>query len=59
MEESVVGLDPGLATVSREVQAPCTCRVCVLVPQPAHTCTRTSQNQGWERWEEEARIYVM
>lgn len=56
---SAVGWDPGLATVSRDVQAPCKCRVCVLVPQPAHTCIRTSQNWGWERWEEEARINVV
>lgn len=31
----------------------------MLVPQAAYTCVGTSQNQGWERWEEEARINVM
>lgn len=54
--ESAAGLDPGLAAVSRDVQAPCIHSRCVLVPQPARTCIRTSQNRRWEGWEEEARI---
>lgn len=41
-----------LATVSRDVQAPCICRVCVLVAQTAHTCiklARTGDGRGGNR----------